>query len=61
MENAQRTRTKGLAQPTAEDAHIRDAFKKASADAKRRATTNRQCAIHWREEENVIRPQLVEN
>ena len=40
MENAQRTRTKGVAQPTAEDARILDALKKASADARRRATAD---------------------
>ena len=38
MENSQRTRTKGVVQPKAEDALILDALKKASAEAKRRAT-----------------------
>ena len=40
MENAQRTRTKGLVAPKAEDARILDALKKASAEAKRKATTD---------------------
>ena len=40
MDNAQRTRTKGVAQPKAEDARILDALKKASAEARRRATTD---------------------
>ena len=40
MENSQRTRTKGVAQPKAEDALILEALKKASAEAKRRATTD---------------------
>ena len=40
MENAQRTRTKGVAQPKAEDARILDALKKASVEAKRKATTD---------------------
>ena len=38
MENAQRTRTKGLVAPKAEDARILDALRKASAEAKRKAT-----------------------
>ena len=40
MENAQRTRTKGVAQSNAEDARILDALKKASAEAKRRAISD---------------------
>ena len=40
MENAQRTRTKGVAQPKPEDARILDALKKASAEAKRKAATD---------------------
>ena len=40
MENAQRTRAKGLAAPKAEDARILDALKKASAEAKRNETTD---------------------
>ena len=40
MENAQRTRTKSVVQLKPEDARILDALKKASAEAKRRATTD---------------------
>ena len=40
MDNAQRTRTKGVAQPKTEDARILDALKKASAEARWRATTD---------------------
>ena len=39
MENSQRARTKGLAQPKADDALIPNALRKASAEAKLRATT----------------------
>ena len=53
MENAQRTRTKGVAQPKAEDARILDALKKASVEAKRKATTRRR-AIHWWKKESVV-------
>ena len=41
MENAQRTRTKGVAQPKAEDERILDALKKASTEAMRKAMTDR--------------------
>lgn len=37
MESAQRTRTRGVAQPKPEDVRILDALKKASAEAKRKA------------------------
>lgn len=40
MENAQRTRTKGVVQPSAEDARILDALKKASANAKKKAISD---------------------
>ena len=40
MENAQRTRAKGIAQPKAEDARILAALKKASAEARQRAATD---------------------
>ncbi len=40
MDNAQRARTKGVAQLKTEDARILDALKKASAEARRRATTD---------------------
>lgn len=40
MENAQRTRTKDVAQPNAEDARILDALKRASAEGRRTATAD---------------------
>jgi hypothetical protein len=40
MENAQRTRAKVVAQPNAEEARILGALKKASAEAKQRASTD---------------------
>ncbi len=40
MENAQRTRTKGVVQPNAEDARILDALKKASANARKKALSD---------------------
>ena len=40
MDNAQRTRTKGVVQPKAEDACILDALKKASAKGRWRATAD---------------------
>jgi len=40
MENARRTRAKGVAKPKSEDARILDALKKASAEARRKAASD---------------------
>lgn len=40
MENAQRTRAKGVAQTKGKDARVLDALKKASEEARRKATTD---------------------